>query len=112
MAHKRIFDDDMGPNTGGMGAYCPAPIVNEELLNKIEARIIDPTIRGMKRNGAPFRGVLYAGLMITQQGPMVLEYNVRFGDPEAQVVIPRLNNDLVDIILSCLSGSLDEVSFS
>jgi len=94
--YKRIFDDDLGPNTGGMGAYSPAPIVDDELAKKIEARIIDPAIRGMKREGNPFKGVLYAGLMITEQGPMVLEFNTRFGDPEAQVVLPRLKNDLVE----------------
>ena len=98
--HKRIFDDDMGPNTGGMGAYCPAPMVTKDVLKKIEARIIEPTIRGMKREGMPFKGVLYAGLMITLEGPMVLEFNVRLGDPEAQAILPRLKNDLVEIMLA------------
>ncbi len=106
--HKRIFDDDMGPNTGGMGAYSPAPIVKKELLNKIEARIIEPTIRGMNREGAPFKGILYVGLMITKQGPYVLEYNVRFGDPEAQVVLPRLKNDLVPVLLASCEERLNE----
>ncbi len=107
--HKRIFDDDLGPNTGGMGAYSPAPIVNGELLERVESRIIEPTIRGMKRNGYPFRGVLYVGLMVTVNGPIVLEYNVRFGDPEAQVIIPRLKNDLVEIMHAACDGRLDDV---
>ncbi|MCA9394064.1 MAG: phosphoribosylamine--glycine ligase [Candidatus Omnitrophica bacterium] len=106
--HKRIFDDDMGPNTGGMGAYSPAPIIKRELLNKIEARIIEPTIRGMNREGAPFKGILYVGLMITKQGAYVLEYNVRFGDPEAQVVLPRLKNDLVPVLLASCEERLNE----
>ena len=106
--HKRIFDDDLGPNTGGMGAYSPAPVVDENLRKQIEARIIEPTIRGMKREGIPFKGVLYAGLMITKDGPKVLEYNVRFGDPEAQVVIPRLKNDLVPVLLACVEERIDE----
>jgi len=106
--HKRIFDDDMGPNTGGMGAYSPAPIVNSELLSKIEARIIEPTIRGMNREGTPFKGVLYVGLMITKEGPMVLEYNVRFGDPEAQAILPRLKNDLIPVLLASCEERLNE----
>jgi phosphoribosylamine--glycine ligase len=106
--HKRIFDDDLGPNTGGMGAYSPAPIVNSELLSKIEARIIEPTIRGMNREGTPFKGVLYVGLMITKEGPMVLEYNVRFGDPEAQAVLPRLKNDLIPVLLASCEERLSE----
>jgi len=104
--HKRIFDDDLGPNTGGMGAYSPAPVITPELLKKIDSRIIEPTIRGMLREGHPFKGVLYAGLMITIDGPKVLEYNVRFGDPEAQAVLPRLKNDLVDLMLACCEGHL------
>ncbi len=107
--HKRIFDDDLGPNTGGMGAYSPAPIVTETLLRKIEARVIEPTIRGMAREGIPFKGVLYAGLMITPQGPQVLEYNVRFGDPETQAVLPRLKNDLLEMILASCEGRLNEI---
>jgi len=106
--HKRIFDDDLGPNTGGMGAYSPAPIVNEETLKKIEARIVDPAIRGMQREGMPFRGVLYAGLMITAQGPMTLEFNVRFGDPEAQVVIPRMKEDIVEMMMASCDGRLGD----
>jgi len=107
--HKRIFDDDLGPNTGGMGAYSPAPLVNELLMAKIEAQVIEPTIRGMLMEGNPFKGVLYAGLMITDEGPMVLEYNVRFGDPEAQAVLPRLKNDLVEVMLASCEGRMREV---
>ncbi len=107
--HKRIFDDDLGPNTGGMGAYSPAPIVTETLLRKIEARVIEPTVRGMAQEGMPFRGVLYAGLMISPQGPQVLEYNVRFGDPETQAVLPRLQNDLIEVMLASCEGSLNEI---
>lgn len=107
--HKRIFDDDLGPNTGGMGAYSPAPLVTEDLLRKIGIRVIEPTIRGMNKEGVPFKGVLYAGLMITQDGPMVLEYNVRLGDPEAQAVLPRMKNDLVDLMLASCEGHLERV---
>lgn len=107
--HKRIFDDDLGPNTGGMGAYSPAPIVDDELLKTIEARIIEPTIRGMKREGIPFKGVLYAGLMVTKNGPYVLEYNVRFGDPETQAILVRLKSDLVDLMLASIEGRIRDV---
>lgn len=107
--HKRIFDDDLGPNTGGMGAYSPAPMMTETLLRKIEARIIEPTVRGMAREGTPFKGVLYAGLMLTEQGPQVLEYNVRFGDPETQAVLPRLESDLLEIMLASCDGRLNEM---
>jgi len=107
--HKRIFDDDVGPNTGGMGAYSPAPILTEKLSKTISTRIIEPVIRGMQRNGVPFKGVLYAGLMITAEGPMVLEFNVRFGDPEAQAVLPRMNNDIVELMLASCEGRVDTV---
>jgi len=107
--HKRIFDDDMGPNTGGMGAYSPAPIANVDLLKKIATRVIDPTVRGMRRENIPFKGILYVGIMVTKEGPMVLEFNVRFGDPEAQAMIPRLKNDLMDILLATCKGELDKI---
>jgi len=107
--HKRIFDDDLGPNTGGMGAYSPAPVVTESMLRKIEARVIDPAIMGMLKEGHPFKGVLYAGLMITEDGPKVLEFNVRFGDPETQVVIPRLKSDLMDLMRASVEGGLNRV---
>jgi len=107
--HKRIFDDDKGPNTGGMGAYSPTPVINDDLLKRIEVRIIEPTIRGMKKEGFPFKGVLYVGLMMTLDGPKVLEFNVRFGDPEAQVILPRLKDDLVPVLLASCAGRLEEM---
>ncbi len=107
--HKRIFDDDIGPNTGGMGAYSPAPVINRMILKQIETRVIEPTVIGMLRDGIPFKGVLYAGLMITPRGPQVLEFNVRFGDPETQAVLPRLKNDLVDVLTAACQGTLDSV---
>lgn len=107
--HKRIFDDDVGPNTGGMGAYSPAPILTDKLRKTVETRIIEPAIRGMQRNNMLFKGVLYAGLMITSEGPMVLEFNVRFGDPEAQAVLPRMQGDIVELMLASCEGWLDKV---
>ncbi len=107
--HKRIFDDDVGPNTGGMGAYSPAPILTEKLYKTIENRIIEPVIRGMQRNGTPLKGVLYAGLMITSEGPMVLEFNVRFGDPETQAILPRMQGDIVELMLASCEGRLESI---
>jgi len=107
--HKRIFDGDIGPNTGGMGAYSPAPIVSVDYLQTIATGVIAPTIRGMELEGNIFRGILYAGLMITETGINVLEFNVRFGDPEAQAIVPRLKIDLLDIIFASLEGSLDKI---
>ncbi|WP_153726442.1 phosphoribosylamine--glycine ligase [Heliorestis convoluta] len=106
--HKRIFDNDEGPNTGGMGAYSPAPVYTEELAPIVEEKILKPTIEAMKAEGRPYVGVLYAGLMITQEGPKVLEYNARFGDPETQPVLMRLESDLVDIIEAILQKKLDQ----
>lgn len=110
--HKRIFDDDLGPNTGGMGAYSPAPVIDDVLMAKVESQVIAPTIRGMSREGYPFKGVLYAGLMMTDEGPMVLEYNVRFGDPEAQAVLPRMKTDLVDVMIAACEGRIGDVQVS
>lgn len=107
--HKRIFDDDLGPNTGGMGAYSPAPIATNFLLKEIEACVIEPTIRGMRSEGIPFKGVLYAGIMVTDEGPLVLEYNVRFGDPEAQAVLPRMKNDIVEVMLASCDGTIADI---
>lgn len=104
--HKRIFDDDQGPNTGGMGAYSPAPVITKKLMTKITLDILTPTVQGMRQEGIPFRGVLYAGIMVTKDGPKVLEYNVRFGDPETQAVLPRLKTDLVDLCLAASQGKL------
>ncbi len=108
--HKRVFDHDQGPNTGGMGAYSPVPRVDRTLLDKIRKTIFEPVIRGMEKEGSPFTGVLYAGLMLTPQGPKVLEYNVRFGDPETQAILPRLQGDLAELLLAAVEGRLDEVS--
>lgn len=104
--HKRIFDDDQGPNTGGMGAYSPAPVITKDLLTNISLNILAPTIQGMRQEGMPFQGVLYAGIMVTKEGPKVLEYNVRFGDPETQAVLPRLTTDLADICFAVSQGKL------
>ncbi|CCE06817.1 Phosphoribosylamine--glycine ligase (GARS) (Glycinamide ribonucleotide synthetase) (Phosphoribosylglycinamide synthetase) [Bradyrhizobium sp. STM 3843] len=104
--HKRVFDHDEGPNTGGMGAYSPAPFVTAEIHDQIMDRIILPTIAGMKTRGAPFTGILYAGLMLTEQGPKLFEYNVRFGDPECQVLMLRMMSDLVPAMLAACDGQL------
>lgn len=108
--HKPAFDGDHGPNTGGMGAYCPTPLVTDELLRTIEERVLVPTVHQMKRSRRPFRGVLYAGLMITKQGVKVLEYNVRFGDPECQPILMRLKSDVVDLFEATVDGRLDEIA--
>ncbi|PIY83373.1 MAG: phosphoribosylamine--glycine ligase [Candidatus Omnitrophica bacterium CG_4_10_14_0_2_um_filter_44_9] len=97
--HKRIFDEDRGPNTGGMGAYSPAPVVTEELLNIVMEDVVGPVLKGMSDDGAVYRGVLYAGIMITKSGPKVLEFNVRFGDPETQSVLARLESDIIGAML-------------
>jgi len=107
--HKRIFDDDCGPNTGGMGAFSPNSLVTAEVLDKIITSIIEPAIRGMYQEGNPFKGVLYAGLMLTADGPKTLEFNVRFGDPETQCILPRLQSDIVDIFLAACDGVLHEL---
>jgi len=104
--HKRVFDGDQGPNTGGMGAYSPAPVMTPELTRRAMDEIVLPTVRAMKAMGAPYKGVLYAGLMITAQGPKLIEYNVRFGDPETQVMMLRLMSDLVPALLACCDGVL------
>lgn len=108
--HKRALDNDLGPNTGGMGAYCPAPLGTPELLQEIDSHVLVPTVHALKRSRRPFRGVLYAGLMLTNQGPRVLEFNCRFGDPEAQPLLMRLKSDLVDLLEAVADGRLDEFS--
>ena len=107
--HKRIFDDDLGPNTGGMGTFSPSPLVPIEALDSIISRIIEPTIRGMYQEGNPFKGVLFAGLMLTPEGPKALEFNVRFGDPETQSILPRLQSDIVEMFLAASDGRLHEI---
>ncbi|UWU68323.1 phosphoribosylamine--glycine ligase [Bradyrhizobium sp. NC92] len=104
--HKRVFDHDVGPNTGGMGAYSPTPLVTPAVHDAIMARIILPTVAGMKQRGTPFRGVLYAGIMLTTQGPKLFEFNVRFGDPECQVLMLRMMSDIVPALLAACDGQL------
>jgi len=107
--HKRALDGDQGPNTGGMGCYSPVPAVSDSLMQEILDTIISPTLAAMAEEGYPYTGVLYGGLMLTDDGPKVLEYNCRFGDPETQVVLPRLQSDLVDILLAATDGSLADL---
>ncbi|WP_020177560.1 phosphoribosylamine--glycine ligase [Methylopila sp. M107] len=104
--HKRAFDGDKGPNTGGMGAYSPAPVLSHALVEHAMAEIVRPTVTAMAEDGAPFVGFLYAGLMIGPNGPRLVEYNVRFGDPEAEVVLPRLQDDLLELLLAATEGGL------
>jgi phosphoribosylamine--glycine ligase len=108
--HKRVGDGDTGPNTGGMGAYSPASIVTPEITARVMREIIMPTLTAMRARGAPFTGVLYAGLMLTKDGPQLIEYNVRFGDPEAQVILPRFDGDLVELMLAAAKGALPEAA--
>ena len=108
--HKRIFDDDKGPNTGGMGAYSPTPIVDDVLAKKIQEKIIDKTIRAMKNEGISFKGFLYAGIMIRDNEPYVLEYNARMGDPECQPITMRMDFDLYDYFVACVDGKLSSMS--
>ena len=107
--HKPAYDGDRGPNTGGMGAYSPTPVVPNDMLHWIEEHILVPTVHAMHRAGRPFQGVLYAGLIITRQGPKVLEYNVRFGDPECQPLMMRLQSDLAEVLLAAVEGRLDQI---
>ena len=104
--HKAAFDDDKGPNTGGMGAYSPAPIFTDELKKKVIDEIMIPTVRAMAKEGRYYRGILYAGLMLTESGPKVLEFNARFGDPETQPIMMRIKNDIVPIFEACIDGTL------
>jgi phosphoribosylamine--glycine ligase len=107
--HKRVGDGDVGPNTGGMGAYSPAPVFSAEVESAVITQIIEPTVRGMRARGRAFKGVLFAGLMITPEGPKLIEYNARFGDPECQVLLMRLKSDLLPVLLACADGVLDTV---
>ncbi|MCM2294559.1 phosphoribosylamine--glycine ligase [Allorhizobium sp. BGMRC 0089] len=108
--HKRVGDGDTGPNTGGMGAYSPAPVMNAEMVERTLKEIIEPTMRGMAELGAPFSGVFFAGLMITERGPELIEYNVRFGDPECQVLMMRLKSDLLPLLYATATSTLDQVT--
>lgn len=107
--HKAAYDGDTGPNTGGMGAYSPAPVLTWELLAEVEEKILRPTVAGLRNEGIVYKGVLYAGLMITADGPKVLEYNVRFGDPECQAVLPQLKSDLVSVMFAVINRCLHDV---
>ena len=108
--HKPIGDGDTGPNTGGMGAYSPAPVITDELMNQITREILVPVVDSMNRNGTPYKGVLYAGVMITAGGPRVLEFNVRFGDPETQPILARLKSDLLAVCLAVCDGTLEDIT--
>ncbi|MBL0389241.1 phosphoribosylamine--glycine ligase [Tumebacillus sp. ITR2] len=112
--HKPAYDGDKGPNTGGMGTYAPVPVVTPELLEEVERTIIRPVVDGLASEGTPYKGVLYTGLMLTAQGPKVIEFNARFGDPETQVVLPLLESDLLDVFASVVDGTLhlQEISWS
>jgi len=107
--HKRVGDGDTGPNTGGMGAYSPAPVLTQALQDQAMREIVEPTVRQMREEGMPYSGVLYAGLMLTDSGPQLIEYNARFGDPECQVLMMRLEDDLVEIMLACAEGRLGDI---
>ena len=108
--HKAVGDGDTGPNTGGMGAYSPAPVINNAMMDRITREILVPVVDGMNRNGTPYKGVLYAGVMITAGGPRVLEFNVRFGDPETQPILMRLKSDLLEVMLAVCNGRLGDVT--
>ena len=107
--HKRVFDNDQGPNTGGMGVYSPAPVVTGELFKEIMDKVIYRTIDGLVKEGIDYRGVLYAGIMLTKDGPKTLEFNVRFGDPETQAILPRLKSDLLEVMLATVEQKLSRV---
>ncbi len=110
--HKRAYDGDKGPNTGGMGTYAPPPVMTDALCKQVMKEIIEPTVSGMHKDGIPFKGVLFAGLMLTKNGPKLLEYNVRFGDPETQSLMARFDADLFPVLLACSKGGLDKVKMS
>jgi len=105
--YKRAFDQDLGPNTGGMGGYSPPGFFNPDLTSTLTKTILEPAVQAMAREGRPYKGVLYAGLMLTSEGPKVLEFNARFGDPETQVQLPLLKSDMVDIMLAVIGGTLE-----
>ena len=110
--HKRAYDGDKGPNTGGMGTFSPSPFFTEEIKKVCDETIFQPTVAAMQKEGRPFKGILFFGLMLTPSGPKVLEYNARFGDPEAQVVLPRMKTDLLTVMEACISGTLSEITLT
>ena len=107
--HKRAYDNDEGPNTGGMGTYAPAPVVTADVLARVQKEILEPTVAAMKAEEMPYTGCLYAGLMITENGPKVIEFNARFGDPETQVVLPLLDSDMAEVMMACVNGNLADL---
>ncbi|HBS29214.1 MAG TPA: phosphoribosylamine--glycine ligase [Phycisphaerales bacterium] len=109
--HKRLGEGDTGPNTGGMGAYCPTPVIDAEIMDEVHRKVLVPTVDALRRDGIEYRGLLYAGLMLTPAGPKVLEFNVRFGDPECQCLLPRFRGDLLDTLFATATGRLDEADF-
>jgi phosphoribosylamine--glycine ligase len=108
--HKRAFDGDKGPNTGGMGAYSPAPVMTEALCTRVMEEMIKPTLRALQAMGSPYKGVLYAGVMVTKDGPKLVEYNARFGDPECQVLMLRMMSDILPALIACADGQLKNFS--
>jgi len=108
--HKTVFDDDRGPNTGGMGAFAPAPPIDERMQVRVMREIVEPTVAALVAGGAPYRGVLYVGLMLTKEGPKVVEFNCRFGDPESQVMLPRMEGDLVPLLFAVARGERPPVA--
>jgi phosphoribosylamine--glycine ligase len=108
--HKRAFDNDQGPNTGGMGAYAPALDITPRFIQQVQETILQPTINGMAERGSAYMGILYVGLMLTDDGPKVLEFNCRFGDPETQAVLPLLETDIYEIFQACIHGRLDQIN--
>src|SRR5262245_50004860 len=107
--HKRAFDGEQGPNTGGMGTYSPAPVFTPELVEQVRTRLVEPAFAGIAADGAPYRGVLFVELMATKAGPKLVEFNVRFGDPECQVLMLRMESDLVPYLVACAKGTLDQL---
>jgi len=108
--HKKIYDHDLGPNTGGMGAYSPVPFYADEFEKRVLEEILKPTLKGLQSEGREYKGVLYVGLILTKEGPKVLEFNARFGDPETQVILPRLKTDLIDILNAVIEKSLHKIN--
>lgn len=108
--HKRLLENDQGPNTGGMGAYCPCPLISADALDLVKKQVLQRALDGLKKEGIDYKGVLYAGLMLTSEGPKTLEFNCRFGDPETQVILPLLDSDLYEIMSACCDNKLDKVA--
>lgn len=107
--HKPVYDNDQGPNTGGMGTYSPAPQFDDSLTDEVVKKVLQPAVDGLNKMGITYKGVLYAGLMVTKDGPKVIEFNARFGDPEAQVVLPRLKTEIMSILIACYQGKLEHI---